>query len=404
MAQRTLEGDYRGRAFSLFLIAAWTGFLTLVTLGIYRFWAKARIRRYVWSATRPGGDPFEYTGTGLEKFLGFLLAVVMIAVYLGVIQIVLMLFGFSLLAVMTGEAVTITEIVIQTLFPYLVLLLLSPLIFFAQYRGRRYMMSRTRWRGIRFGMDRAALGYVWRGVATLLATILTAGLLWPLMTWTLERYKAVHMYYGDRRFAQDGSWYELYGPFKHVMIGAALAFGAPAALAAGGLNLLAIIAFAVGSIWLSIGFIVYRVRTFGLMMGYRSLEGGMTFDCEPSAGLVVLYRVLGYIFVAAAFLLAFAPFVALLWPQLSGTDLDEISSLYFALGSSVVTLAVGYLFALTIAIAVAQAFVAQPILAHYVNATTLNGADKLDYVRQTAADDFADADGFADALDVGGAF
>jgi len=40
--------------------------LTVVTLGIYRFWAKARERRYLWSRTEFIDDRLEWTGTGKE--------------------------------------------------------------------------------------------------------------------------------------------------------------------------------------------------------------------------------------------------------------------------------------------------------------------------------------------------
>ena len=45
----------------------------------------------------PGGDAFECTGTGLEKFLGFLIALVILAFYLGILQVVLTFVGFNLL-------------------------------------------------------------------------------------------------------------------------------------------------------------------------------------------------------------------------------------------------------------------------------------------------------------------
>ena len=46
--------------------------LTIVTLGIYRFWATARERRYLWSRTRFVDEHLEWAGTGMELFLGFL--------------------------------------------------------------------------------------------------------------------------------------------------------------------------------------------------------------------------------------------------------------------------------------------------------------------------------------------
>src|SRR5262245_27829204 len=48
--------------------------LTLLTLGLFRFWAKARERRYLWAHTRILGSELEWTGTGTELLFGFLLA------------------------------------------------------------------------------------------------------------------------------------------------------------------------------------------------------------------------------------------------------------------------------------------------------------------------------------------
>ena len=53
-------------------IAATNVLLIIVTLGIYRFWAAARQRRYLWSRTEVMGDRLEWSGTGKEMFIGFL--------------------------------------------------------------------------------------------------------------------------------------------------------------------------------------------------------------------------------------------------------------------------------------------------------------------------------------------
>ena len=45
--------------------------LTIVTIGLYRFWAKTRIRQYLWNHLEVEGDRLEYTGTGKELMLGF---------------------------------------------------------------------------------------------------------------------------------------------------------------------------------------------------------------------------------------------------------------------------------------------------------------------------------------------
>lgn len=162
----------------VFWLALKTGLLTVVTLGIYRFWAKTRMRQLFWAGTELDGDRFEYTGTGLEKFKGFLIAVVFLAVYLGLSQMLLLFLGLNVLR----EPQSGMEMAAQVVGFYLICFALLPFILFATYWAQRYRMSRTRWRGIRFGMDSAAWGYVWRALGHGLLTLLTLGLLLPRMT------------------------------------------------------------------------------------------------------------------------------------------------------------------------------------------------------------------------------
>jgi len=91
-----IQGRYFGEDGKLFGLYIKTTLLTLITLGIYRFWARTRIRKYIWSATSGDKDSFEYTGTGLEKFLGFLVAIVILAIYLGIVQMLLFFFGLNM--------------------------------------------------------------------------------------------------------------------------------------------------------------------------------------------------------------------------------------------------------------------------------------------------------------------
>jgi hypothetical protein len=46
--------------------------LTLVTLGLYRFWARVQVLRYLWSQTAFAGDHFAYYGTGKELWKGLM--------------------------------------------------------------------------------------------------------------------------------------------------------------------------------------------------------------------------------------------------------------------------------------------------------------------------------------------
>ena len=146
MATGILQTEYIGRRGRLFGLALCTGLMTVLTLGMYRFWMKTRLRRFYWSAIRPGGQPLEYVGEGLEKLLGFLIAVVFLAFYIGVVNLILMFLSFSLFQGNVAAYV-------------LSFLGIIPILFFAQCRARRYILARTRWRGIRFGLEPGAWGY-----------------------------------------------------------------------------------------------------------------------------------------------------------------------------------------------------------------------------------------------------
>src|SRR6056297_4057998 len=225
--QEAITGEYHGERKPLFNLAFKTALLTALTLGIYRFWAKTRIRKYIWSSVVGEGDAFEYTGTGLEKFIGFLMAIVILAVYLGIVQMILFYFGLTLFS----EPSTQAEMIAQMLAIYITFFAVVPLIFFAQYRARRYKLARSRWRGVRFGMENGAWGYALRAIGHWLLTIVTLGILLPRQTFWLEKYKTDRSWYGDGRFVQEGRWSALYPAMTHLLIGVGFILAGGLALA-----------------------------------------------------------------------------------------------------------------------------------------------------------------------------
>ena len=46
-------------------------FFNIITLSFYRFWARTRLRYYFWANSEIFGDRLEYSGRGLELFVGF---------------------------------------------------------------------------------------------------------------------------------------------------------------------------------------------------------------------------------------------------------------------------------------------------------------------------------------------
>lgn len=393
---QALPVEFRGDAADLFPLALGTGILSILTLGIYRFWAKARIRRHVWSRIVIDGDGMEYTGTGLEKFLGFLIAVVVLAVYLAVVQLVLFAFGLRFLM----DPQTTAEELAQGLSILLSSLALLPLMLFATYRSRRYRLARTLWRGIRFGMDDGAWGYVIRALGYGALAVASLGLLWPLMTFRLEEYMTARMHWGNARFAQGGRWTGLYAGLKTYVAGLVL-------MAAGGLALIdgpwGWVLVTLGAIVSGLGVVVYGVRSFGYLTRHKTLANGVGLASDPRTRRVISIYLIGVLLTAVTASVASAAIFGVLGAAVAGLGgLDQMSTLLAV--EVIVAGILGYVVLLSVLSALSLVFISQPILGHYVSTMAVIAPQGLASVRQSAADRGADAEGFADALDIGGAF
>lgn len=141
--------------------------LTIVTLGIFRFWARARERRYLWSRTRLIGDPLEWSGTGGEMFVGFLIVSAML---IGVmLALGLVAYGIKL----PGADHLFFVLVIGFYLGFLWF------FNFAKFRALRYRLSRTWWRGIRGGSDDKGVSYANGSLGRNLLAGITAGIFYP---------------------------------------------------------------------------------------------------------------------------------------------------------------------------------------------------------------------------------
>lgn len=156
--------------------------LTFLTFGIYRFWYRTDLRRYYWNNTTLAGDGFEYTGTGRELLIGFLIGIaIMVPVY--IVITVISLFGGAVMGPVLVSVLSSFAV------PALVLVL--------GYRGRRYRLARTRYYGVRFHQTGSGLGYLWRTVKWLLLTGLTLGIVYPYFRRAQERYRIENTWYGS---------------------------------------------------------------------------------------------------------------------------------------------------------------------------------------------------------------
>jgi hypothetical protein len=392
---------YKGDKGPLFKLAFKTGLLSLVTLGIYRFWAKTRIRKYIWSSVDVGGDTFEYTGTGIEKLLGFLVAIVFLAVYVGLVQMALFYAGLNIMV--DPETASPQEVMGQMGAIYITFFAVLPFLLFAIYRARRYKMARTRWRGIRFGMNKGAWGYVWRALGYGLLSAITLGALTPLSTFKLEKYMADRSYYGTARFCQHGKWTALYPAFKHVLIGIGILIAGAGLIALGmsGTDALVIIGgigVAVGYIWVIIGSVYYSVRAFGYLTSHKVLSDEISFSAFPRTAAVIKTYILGGLLLSLLVSVVFG-IVGILGASFIPMLSDTPSTVEIVVYGGI--LGIGYLVALVLTQALS--LITQPIMAHYIRTVTIQNASALNRIAQREAETGVDAEGFADALDIGGA-
>ena len=393
----SLPVQYHKDGNAIFKLGFKTGLLTFATLGIYRFWQKTRIRKFIWSSTSAGGDSFEYTGTGLEKFIGFLIAIVFLAVYLGIIQMVLFYFGLSILE----EPNPYDPMSAVRFFGafYLSFFAVLPFLLYALYRARRYKMARTRWRGIRFGMDKGAWGYAFRAIGYGLLSVVTLGILSPLATFQLEKYMTDRSHFGDARFEQGGKWTGLYPALKHVLIGIGILLigGICMALVS---EILGGLVAVVGYFWVFIGFIYYQVHSFAYLTRHKTLAGRITFDSQPRTGEVLKTYIIGGLAVGILAAIAFGILGAVVAGMGAGFGPGANTGSLVFMG---LTVLVGYVLVLTLVQALGLSMITQPILAHFIETITIGNPEALNAIRQREAETGIDAEGFADALDIGGA-
>jgi uncharacterized membrane protein YjgN (DUF898 family) len=167
--------------------------LELITVGFYRFWLVTDIRRPLWANTHIDGDAAEYTGRAKELLVGFLFALaILMPVYLGYFLI----------------GLEVERLKAFGSFPLLLFFYLFGQ--FAIYRARRYRLTRTVWRGVRFWMAGSGWSYAARAALWGVLVVLTLGLLWPWREAALERYKMRHSFYGDLQGSFEGRGWEFF--------------------------------------------------------------------------------------------------------------------------------------------------------------------------------------------------
>lgn len=280
---------FSGRTSTMIGLALKIFLFSIVTLTIYRFWGRTEVRRYLWSRIDINGEPVEYTGTGRELFLGFIVVVLLI-----ILPLTIAGYATQLLERESPEQLAAFAGLNAALF----------LLYVAGvYQAWRYRLSRTVWRGVRMALSGSAIFFSIRMALLNLANILLLGWLTPVVDIAFLRMIARNAWYGDRRFVFEAKAKRLYGPFAvsyvvGILLFVLLAFAVGLLLPAlkiepNGTNgpidpkaiasLLPIIAgtFLLGFVLLLVASIFYRARRLQIF-GSAFRLGELTFNLETS--------------------------------------------------------------------------------------------------------------------------
>jgi len=190
---------YAGRLGELFGIFLTNLLFSIITLGFYRFWAKTRMRRYIWSRVSLNGDAFEYTGTGAELFIGFLIVV-----------------GFFIVATVLKTVLNLSsppDSPVPAIATFLFALVVVYLVFVARYAAQRYRLTRTLWRGIRGGMTGSAWAWGFKAMLLGVLTAITLGFAGPWAQMRLLDDRVNNSYFGDAKASMHSSSGPLYVAF-----------------------------------------------------------------------------------------------------------------------------------------------------------------------------------------------
>jgi uncharacterized membrane protein YjgN (DUF898 family) len=195
---------FHGRAGSLLGIHIVNVFLTLLTLGVYYFWAKARIRRYLFAQTSFAGDRFAFHGLGLEMLLGFAKAALVFGVPLAAINYLPPFLDLGRRGALGAS-----------LAAWALALVCIPV---ARAGARRYRLNRASWRGIRFSFRGSTGEYVRLFATGSVLTAITLGLYYPMFATRTHGFLTRHSYFGTARFDFDGDGRDLLVDFLYAVL------------------------------------------------------------------------------------------------------------------------------------------------------------------------------------------
>lgn len=361
--------------------------LELVTVGFYRFWLATDMRRHLWSHTAVDGDTPEYTGTAKELLIGFFFALAILAP----LYLIYFLIGLE------AERMKAFASFPLGVFYYL-------FIQFAIYRARRYRLTRTVWRGVRFWMTGSGWNYAWRAALWGLLAVVTVGIALPWRQAALERFKMRHTSYGNLRGSFAGTGFYFFKRGWGLWLAASIMLALPFVFMVIKLPFFAVGTYLIDMFLLPFVYAMYKAIEWrwwvsGIRFGDVYFESSL-----KRGGLIGLYwKVVGWSVLIAVALSAWGAIVlgaAHLWTGGGGTA-QEIAITMQKL-PVLLALGLGYVATILAFWTVARIYLTHDVWQRVTDAATVHNLAAADNI--VAQGDLVGAlgEGFADSLDVVG--
>jgi uncharacterized membrane protein YjgN (DUF898 family) len=342
-------------------IALLNALLFVLTLSVYRFWAKTNVRRHIWSCVHVNGEPLEYTGRGIELFLGFLIVFGLFILPLLVVVIVLQFTPGAEVALVLVQLAAVVFI----------------LVFWgmALYRARRYQLSRTLWRGIRGALVGSSLSYSLLYFGATLLRGITLGWSTPAMNLNLQERMTGDMRFGSMPFRFKGRAGPLYGPYAVCWV----------------ISLFALIILAG-----ILGFAFY-----GMHEVFTTERTGTDTSRDFMGLIMVIGLLIGLLLFWIVYYVIWAFYVAREMSIFASyTTLDLARFQLDATGGSLIWLILGNILLMVFTLGIATPFAQQRLVRYFCNRLSVLGLVNVNEIMQSREAVGRTGEGLADAFDV----
>lgn len=260
---------YKGDLVDFIFLCLKNLLLNIVSFGLYFAWSRTSFRKFLWSSTVFNEEAGEYTGTGEELFIGWIKLLGVLLLFLVVItagtKVLSWVIGMKLASAIDG----ILTFAIYTF-----------MFGIAIYSGLCYRMSRTRWHGISFGVERTReliREFNFLYLKGLFFTFITVGFYYPYFRNNTHKFLIDRCRFGSAKFNYSGTGPEYFSLFIRE-------------------SLLVLVTFGIYYPWFYCNTLKYRLQ--------HTHFGNGKFDIEVSGTDLLVYGLSSYVLIIVTFGLA----------------------------------------------------------------------------------------------------